>query len=309
MRQLGTIQRRAAILITGAMKTMVSSVLNVLTDLLPIHLAVDKWRYNAAITLATIPDKHPLYDLTKRAAQRYVQSHPSPLHELFHTYSITPRATETIKPVRHPNTWKPRITTIIPKSKEEAIQGCHNDKSEIQIFTDGSMTEGGVGAAAVIHRTKGKEGPVTVQTRLGDARDHTVYEAECAAIALGIFAIKGRRAKTVTINVDNQAAIMAAVDRKQGSGKYIIDFIHGQIDALRKRNSDLKLTIRWTPGHVGIKGNEEADVAAKAAAAGTESEKKKVPAIFRKPLPRSKSAAKQVFYAEGAYGHNSKQDT
>ena len=296
MRQLGTIQRRAMILITGAMRTTASSILNVFAGLLPIHLAVDKWRYNAAITLATIPEKHPLYSLTKRAAQRYVQSHPSPLHELFHTYDVNPKLMEKIKPVRHPSTWKPGITTIIPKSKEEAIRGCRGDKSEIQIFTDGSLTEKGVGAAAVVYsRRRGRGDPVIVQTRLGDACDHTVYEAECSAMALGIFAIKGRKAKTVTLNVDNQAAIMAATDQKQGSGKYIIDVFHEQVEALKKKNRDLKLTIRWAPGHVGIEGNEEADKAAKLAAAGAVSGKKKVPGIFRKALPRSKSAAKQAF--------------
>ena len=68
MRQLATVQRRAAILITGAMKTTASVVLNTLADLLPIHLAVDKWRFNAALSLATLPADHPLYKMTTRAA-------------------------------------------------------------------------------------------------------------------------------------------------------------------------------------------------------------------------------------------------
>ena len=58
--------------ITGAMKTTASSVLDVLAGLLPIHLAVDKWRHNAAITLATVPEKHPIYNLMKRAAMSKV---------------------------------------------------------------------------------------------------------------------------------------------------------------------------------------------------------------------------------------------
>ena len=152
MRQLATVQRRAAILITGAMKTTASVVLNVLADLLPIHLAVDKWRYNAALSLATLPADHPLYKMTTRAASRYVQSHPSLLHELFHTYNIRPKQIETIQPVRHVTTWSPKIKIVIPETKESAIRGCQQDGAEFQIFSDGSLTEKGVQS----HTRRGK---------------------------------------------------------------------------------------------------------------------------------------------------------
>ena len=95
--------------------------------------------------------------------------------------------------------------------------------------------------------------------------------------------------------MDNQAAIQSAVDRKQGSGKYIVDEFHKQIDALMKRNRDVKITIRWSPGHEGIKGNEEADEVAKEAAAGTSNVGKTLPPFMRKALPLSKSALKQEF--------------
>ena len=63
MHQLATIQRRASIIITGAMRTTASSVLNILSDLLPIHLAVDKWHHNTTLGLATIPKGHLLYKM------------------------------------------------------------------------------------------------------------------------------------------------------------------------------------------------------------------------------------------------------
>lgn len=135
-----------------------------------------------------------------------------------------------------------------------------------------------------------------IQFHLGPAAQHTVYEAERAAMALGVFSIKNKRnVKSVTINVDNQAAILASTDIKQGPGKYILDIFHEQVAALKHRNDNVKLKIRWTPGHVGIEGNEEADEAAKAASAGTSSPRTALPKPFRKPLPTSKSAAKQQF--------------
>ncbi len=172
MCQLAMIQRRASIMITGTMRTTASSVLNILSGLLPMHLAVDKWRHNAALGLAVTPKGHPLYDMVHRTVWWYVQKHPSPLHELFHTYNIKPDKMEKVVPIRHPSSWNLGIKTTIPNDKNTAIEQCRRDRADYQLYTDGSLTKDGVGAAAVIYK-KGKCIALT-QLHLGPAAEHTV---------------------------------------------------------------------------------------------------------------------------------------
>ncbi|TFK17094.1 hypothetical protein FA15DRAFT_549514, partial [Coprinopsis marcescibilis] len=55
------------------------------------------------------------------------------------------------------------------------------------------------------------------------------------------------------------------------------------------------LTIRWTPGHSNITGNEAVDVQAKRAAKGEISSRRRTPGTLRDRLPFSKSATQQMY--------------
>jgi hypothetical protein len=71
--KLASIQRRAALMITGAMKTTATDVLEVMANLLPFHLLVEKYRHRAAARLATLPKSHPLHKPVANAANRLVK--------------------------------------------------------------------------------------------------------------------------------------------------------------------------------------------------------------------------------------------
>ena len=291
--KLVTIQRQAAIIITGTMKTTASATLDTLADLTLMHLVIDKWHQNATLALATIPDRHPLAPMVNKAATCYIMKHPSPLHELLHTYQLKPKELEKIRLIQYPSTWEPNVSISISKDKEHAIAECGSDNTDIQICTDGLLIDEGVGAAAIIY----KNGKLVVGRKawLGNKNDHTVYEAECATMALGIFVVKGRHTKKIMLNVNNQAAIRSAVEWKSGPGKYIVDKFHKLVDSFRTKNTSMPIKIRWDLGHIGIEGNEEANKAAKEAAEGQVSISKQIPGFLRKALPHSKSAAKQEF--------------
>lgn len=111
---------------------------------------------------------------------------------------------------------------------------------------------------------------------------------------------------STVIGVDNQAAILATQSFSTNPGHYLMDMFHKTLErALIKRNEN-NLTIRWTPGHMNIEGNEIADTEAKKAAGGQSSAPPLLPNCLRKhsrnepttikPLPHSKSALKQQRY-------------
>ena len=72
-----------------------------------------------------------------------------------------------------------------------------------------------------------------------------------------------------------------------------MDEFHRLKTKLKKKHEEIRLTIRWVPGHMDVEGNEKSDEEAKDAARGASSSKNRLPAVLHKSLPMSASRAKQ----------------
>lgn len=296
-KHISSVQRIAALAITGALRSTATDILEAHANLLPATLLLQNACYRATIRLTTHPKTHPLYHPLRRAASKYVSSHRSSLHKLTHRYAIVPDDIETLIPSRRSPSSSNPWTTHIATSKADAITEHENLTDVIQVYSNGSRHQGKVGAAATLFRV-GKP-PRTLKFHLGADTDHTVFEAEEVGLTLAAKLIATERRLTfpISISVDNQATIQAGESFYTRPGSYLADHFRRMMRHISKRHTNFAMTLRWVPGHSGIHGNEEVDKHAKAAAEDRHncSPTVKLPKYLRSgTLPLSVSALKEV---------------
>ncbi|KAJ5667636.1 hypothetical protein N7507_003500 [Penicillium longicatenatum] len=153
-------------------------------------------------------------------------------------------------------------TTILPKQNRRTVI----------FFTDGSGYEGKIGASAVA-----PDRGIQARRFLGSTEQATVYAAELAGIKIALDKFKSQRESSeLVIFADSRAAIQAVQNPKRPSSQHILRAIYAHVHELRSLRTpttpspsdDFSISIRWIPAHVGVPGNELADVAAKNAALG-----------------------------------------
>ena len=264
-----------------------------------MKLRLEKVRFTKAIRLASLPKAHPLHKPTKTAYRRRVKRHKSSIHILASTLRIDPEAIETIPVVRtNPALRRENpVAVSIPSDKEASKREDTQSKEVIKVYSDGSIHDGTVGAAAVLYR--GGKCKRTLRLQLGSAEEHTIYEAELVGLILAMQLIKTKKRGKVScvIGTDSQAAVSAIHSELTKPGQHLAaEFLEiASKTALSRSGSAYSLLVRWTAGHVGIKGNERADREAKKAASGESTEKRALPKCIRKTIKKSTSAIKQEF--------------
>ncbi|KAE9384393.1 hypothetical protein BT96DRAFT_767517, partial [Gymnopus androsaceus JB14] len=184
-RRLTSIQQQVAILISGAMSTSATDILNIHATLLPMELEIERHRHRAAVRLSTLPHTHSIAPRVEAAAWNTRRTrHLSPLHDLMCAYQLKPKHIEKKKAVRYKSSWDPDLVIVIAENKEEALKLLEKDDSDIRCFVDGSGYKGGVGAALVIYRNGREKGVLCF--RLGADNDHEVYKGKCVSLLLAL---------------------------------------------------------------------------------------------------------------------------
>ncbi|KAF5362978.1 hypothetical protein D9758_007067 [Tetrapyrgos nigripes] len=306
VKKLTSVQRQAAIIITGALRTTPTELLDIHAGLTPMHLEVQHHRHQAVVRICTLPLTHPLAGLLHQAS---VQSHDArlthrtPLHDLLKTYNLRPDRMEKKSVVRYPASWDPGVDVRLWETEVEATDHFLSDDSHIQVYTDGSGYQNGVGASAVLFRN-GKE-MEAIRYRLGMDMEHEVYEGECIGLILALHLLTAEPdTRSVSIWVDNTAALQAITNPKPGPAHYILDWFHHALETYKRQNPDVPVFLSWIPSHTGILGNERADEEAKRAAAGDSSPNEDLPTVLHKPLPISQTSVIRTFRTELQLRHD-----
>ena len=94
--------------------------------------------------------------------------------------------------------------------------------------------------------------------------------------------------------IDSQAVIQASTSNRPVLGHYPLDMVHIQYHIVQKIHSNMEMTIRWSPRHSDIPGNEAADKAAHKAAEGNTTAIRYLLRLLQDGLPHSKSVAQQT---------------
>ena len=308
-KRLESIQRQAAISITGAMRTAPGDALVVHANLTPIGIQLRETGIRTFLCLASCPSHHPIAKLITRACMQQVKHHRTALHHLADISGINPSRMEKIGTQKYHPGDKTPISTSIAETKELSITWDkeHFDRG-LRIYTDRSGQQGTIGATAIlfINRIKMSE----LHYQLGTDKQHTVFEGELVAILLGLHLAREHieTHPNISISIDNQAAIKSLSNNKPQPAQYIIDKVKTTIRELIKAghnrnrnnrfiNTPISITLMWVAGHMGSRGNEAVNKLARAATEFGFSEADQLPKLLRGKLPGSVSATKQYIKA------------
>ncbi|GAA6045615.1 hypothetical protein NBRC10513_005033 [Rhodotorula toruloides] len=287
-RELVRVQKTAAMAITGSFRSAAGGALEIEAGLLPIHLQLQHQLFRLALRAPAALPTHPLHHRATAARRRpTLATHRSPL-DLALTNPLLPPslAVETIHPDPIPP-WSPNPAPRVDLARGKELGTYEHEQvvrdlqpGSLLVYTDGSMGDGGLVGAGVAARlcNGGKvrlaekeevEIELWQRERKGMGQLQTVYAGELEGLRLALSSLLvtpiADTPLSVLISLDNTSALTHSTDPTPSSSQHLRLAIRKAFEHLKRTRKDLVVSLSWSPGHVGIEGNEAADVEAKEA--------------------------------------------
>ncbi|KAH8832540.1 hypothetical protein DL96DRAFT_1551699 [Flagelloscypha sp. PMI_526] len=219
---------------------------------------------------------------------------PAPIHRLTARYGLNPTKIETVVPAIQSVNDKRWFNIIIPKTRDESKQIKREDTVDIKIASNGSGYKGGIGAAAVLWRTR-REDLKRLKMHAGSDKEQIVFMGECIGAWLGLHLLEQERdtqGKKISFYIDSQALIRALQSRQTKSGQWAVKELISGLNQWVTQNETSTLTVYWITAHSRVDLNEEVDTLAKQGAKGNSSLRAELPRKLRGEIPLSTSVLK-----------------
>ena len=273
MKLLDPIQNQAIRLATGAFRTCPVKSLEVLSGFKPLHIHRESRLIHYFLRIITNA-KNPMYNKIYSCPLFSEDEDPQTLDDGLCDRSFLKRTKSALEKysldtqhlILEPTPTTPpwelnraavcvgvadhcKKETPAPLMKAIFMDHLENEhQNQLNVFTDGSKDENGVGFAVVSERA-------TISGKLQDLA--TVFSAELTAILEAINHVHDSEYAQANIITDSRSSIQAIMNIQPRNP--IVQNIHDAI-----KSSQKSFNLCWVPSHVGVDGNEQADRLARA---------------------------------------------
>ena len=193
------------------------------------------------------------------------------------TFELNENVVAQVTPSKFPTWSYPEFKSCLIKSSKKYdtpqqirnvfLEHLDEHQSQINVYTDGSKTIDKVGYAVIINDS-------VIKKRIPSTC--TVFTAELSAVLAAVKFIFDicRASEKYVIHTDSQSIILSL--KQLYSQNALVIEVQEWLYLLHTRKK-CNIVFCWVPAHVGIRGNEDVDAAAKEAA--------ELPSISRIPVP------------------------
>ncbi|XP_055336004.1 uncharacterized protein LOC129586686 isoform X2 [Paramacrobiotus metropolitanus] len=262
--KINKVQRLAAVLITGAQNTSPTVALDVEAQLTPMNLHLLEVAAMSLYRLQTLKDMNIAHALVQYPEQQHLHKSPSsyivqrldamglkfPTNVVFSVQQVLPYVYASL-----------RSRVIISALQASAVNHHIAAKrllstGHMLIYTDGSKQGDNVGAAVVVFT-----GQAVYRKEYRLPAHATVAQAELYAVHQALLYMGQSEVRRAFLYSDSKAVLDGISATIYGSPNKDIKEVQDCLLWLLSRG--VEVTLQWIPAHIGIYGNEMADLAAK----------------------------------------------